>query len=29
MGREILTFGDTETEKLFFTAIRPLFFKKM
>ena len=29
MGREILTFGDTETENLFSTAIRLLFFKKM
>ena len=28
MGKEILTFGDTEIEKRKFTALRLLFFKK-
>ena len=29
MGKEILTFGDTEIEKKIFTAIRPQFFWEM
>ena len=28
MGNEILTFGDIEIEKINFTAIKALFFKK-
>ena len=28
MGDEILTFGDIEIEKINFTAIKALFFKK-
>ena len=29
MGKEILTFGNNEIEKIDFTAIRLLIFKKM
>ena len=29
MGKEILTFGDIETEKRSFTVIKVLFFQKM
>ena len=29
MGKEILTFGNTETEKINFTAIRLPYFEKM
>ena len=29
MGKEILTFGNNEIEKIDFTAIRLLTFKKM
>ena len=29
MGKEILTFGDIEIEKINFTAIKVLFFEKM
>ena len=28
MGNEILTFGDIEIQKINFTAIKALFFKK-
>ena len=29
MGKEILTFGDIEIEKINFTVIKVLYFKKM
>ena len=29
MGKEIVTFGDIEIEKINFTEIRLLFFKKI
>ena len=29
MGKEIVTFGDIEVEKINFTEIRLLFFKKI
>ena len=29
MAKEILTFGNTETEKKIYSVIRLLFFKKM
>ena len=29
MGKEILTFGDIEIEKIYFTTIRLLFFWEM
>ena len=29
MGKEVLTFGDIEIEKISFTTIKALFFKKI